>query len=218
MPEFLNKKFCFSVENKKLNTEPVYILKNKIWHYINRLCLVFIYFILISALTLFNPFLMSPAEAISPFEIDNLMGAPAPDFVLQDINRKPVSLSSLKGRIIILNFWAVWCPTCKREFPSLNKLSLMYEGRNVAILSVALGRPSAVMDYVRNKHFNFKMLIDADMDVSTSLYKIFMVPTAFIIDSRGVIVKRYFGQQNWIDEKIIRELDMLLNDIRKPSG
>lgn len=178
---------------------------------INRLCIYLICFISISYFILFDPFIISASQNDSPYEIDKLTGKKAPDFTLTDINGKPVSLSSFNGKVIVLSFWAVWCPTCQREFPSLNKLNSLYSEKDIVVLSVALGNQSVVRDFVRNKQFNFKIVIDNDLTVSSSLYKIFMVPTAFIIDKNGIIVKRYFGQQNWTNENIIKELKDLLD-------
>jgi len=195
--------------------EPVYIIPGrKSRQYITRLCIYLLWFILFSCFSILNPLLVSGSQALSPFEIDKLTGQKAPDFVLKDINGERIRLSSLNGNVVVLNFWAIWCPTCKRDLASLNRLSSLYGERDIAVISIALGNPSAVKDFIRNNHFVHTMLIDYDLIVSSSIYKIFIVPTTFIIDRNGIIVKRYFGQQNWTDEKIIKELKVLLDDKR----
>ncbi len=156
-----------------------------------------------------NPFIISASENYSPFDIDELIGKKAPDFTLPDIKGKPVSLSSFKKKVVLISFWADWCPTCKREFPSLNRLSSIYDKNDIVVLSVAMGNSSGTRDFIRNNEFNFKILIDNDLRVSSSLYKVFMIPAAFIIDKNGIVVKSYFGQQNWMNENIIKELKEL---------
>lgn len=185
-------------------------INNKMKLNINRLCIYLFCLISFSSFVFLNPFIILASENYSPFDVDELIGRKAPNFTLPDINGEHVSLSSFKGKVIVLSFWADWCPTCKREFTSLNRLCSTYGENGIVVLSVAIGNRAGTRDFIRNSEFNFRMLIDNDLRVSSPLYKVFMLPTAFIIDKKGIIVKSYFGQQNWMNEKIIKELKDLL--------
>lgn len=165
-------------------------------------------FIIILALSI--PLSVSASMYYSPFEIDKLIGEKAPDFNLINKNGTSVSLSSFKGKVVLLNFWANWCPTCKRELKSLNSLNKLYRDRDLVVLSIVVDNNSEVFETINNKQVDFDVLVDHDQSVSLSLYKIFMFPTTFIIDKNGIIVKRYFGQQIWTQTRILNELDKLL--------
>lgn len=151
------------------------------------------------------------AQPPSPYAVEKLSGQKAPDFTLKDINGNPVSLSSLKGRVVILNFWATWCPPCKAEIPSMNKLQQMFKNKGLVILAVSTDRAVVdVKDFLKKNPVAFTVVVDYNLNVSRSLYKVFMLPTTFLIDKRGVIVEKHFGEQDWTDPDIIKEIEALL--------
>lgn len=147
----------------------------------------------------------------SPYAVEKLSGQKAPDFTLKDINGNPVSLSSFKGKVVLLNFWATWCPPCRAEIPSMNKLQQMLKNRGLVILAVSTDRAVVtVKDFLKNNPVNFTVVVDYNLSVSRSLYKVFMMPTTFLIDKKGIIVEKYFGEQDWTDPDIIKEIEALL--------
>jgi peroxiredoxin len=151
------------------------------------------------------------AEIPSPYAIESLTGQKAPDFALKDIAGKLVTLSSHKGKVVILVFWATWCPPCKDELQSLNKLYQTYKSRGLVILAVSSDRSlSSVKDFIAQNPVTFDILFDDKLSVSRDLYKAFMVPTTFVIDQRGVIFKKHFGEQDWTRSELVKELDSLL--------
>ena len=148
------------------------------------------------------------AETPSPFAVEKLEGRKAPDFTLKDINGNPVSLSSFKGKTVLLNFWATWCPPCRAEMSSMDKLSQMLKNKGLVILSVSTDRAvTDVKDYLKKYPVSFSVVVDYNLNVSRSLYKVFMVPTTFLIDKRGIIVEKYFGEQDWTDPALIKEIE-----------
>ncbi|MGO9379326.1 MAG: redoxin domain-containing protein [Dissulfurispiraceae bacterium] len=153
----------------------------------------------------------SGAELPSPYAIESLTGQKAPDFTLTDLTGKSVSLASHKGKVVILVFWASWCPPCKDELRSLNKLYNMYKGRGLVVLAVSSDRSlSNVNEFVLQNPVDFEILFDDKLSVSRDLYKAFMVPTTFIIDKRGIIFKKHFGEQDWTKPALVKEVDTLL--------
>lgn len=151
------------------------------------------------------------AQPPSPYAVEKLSGQKAPDFTLKDINGNQVSLSSFKGKVVLLNFWATWCPPCKAEMPSMNRLQQLLKNKGFVILAVSTDRAVVdVKDFLKKNPVNFTVLADYNLNVSRSLYKVFMMPTTFLIDKRGIIVEKYFGEQDWTDPEIIKEIEALL--------
>ena len=151
------------------------------------------------------------AENPSPYAIESLTGQTAPDFTLKDLDGKSVTLSSYKGKVVILVFWAAWCPPCKEELQSLNKLYSMYKNRGLVILAVSSDKSlSTVKDFIAHNPVNYSVLFDEKLAVARDLYKAFMVPTTFVIERRGNIFKKHFGEQDWTKPALVKEIDALL--------
>lgn len=147
----------------------------------------------------------------SPFAVDKMIGQKAPDFTLKDLAGNNVSLSSYKGRVVLLNFWASWCPPCRAEMPSMNKLNDLLRKRGLTILAISTDKSVFdVKSYLKENPVNFTVLVDYNLNVSRNLYKVFMMPTTFLIDKRGIIVKKYFGEQDWSDPDLIKEIEEIL--------
>lgn len=142
-------------------------------------------------------FFLLTAEAPGPWGIDELVGKKAPDFILTDIHGKNLSLSSLKGRTVIINFWATWCPPCRAEMPSLNRLYKEYRTRGLVVLAISTDTSANVVKGYLNKNpFDFTILLDTDNKVSRQ-FRVFSIPTSFLIDKNSVIIQRYIGEEDW---------------------
>lgn len=166
------------------------------------LLLFAVYFLLFTA---------ANAQLPSPFAVEKLVGQKASDFTLKDVNGNSISLSSFKGKVMLLNFWATWCPPCKAELPSMNKLQQLLKDRGFVILAVSTDRSVAdVKDFLNKYPLDYTIVVDYNLTVSRLLYKVFMVPTTFLIDRKGIIVKRYFGEQDWTDPNIIKDIEAFL--------
>ena len=151
------------------------------------------------------------AELPSPYAIESLTGQKAPDFSLQNPSGRSVTLSFYSGKLVILVFWASWCPPCKDELHSLNRLYGMYKDRGLVVLAVSSDRTlSAVKEFVAQTPLDFEVLFDSKLAVTRDLYKAFMVPTSFVIDRRGIIFKKHFGEQDWTRPELVREIEALL--------
>lgn len=137
-------------------------------------------------------------------------GSPAPDFTLRDLDGQEVRLSSLQGKVVLLNFWATWCPPCREEVPSMVKLNRAMAGKPFQMLAVSIdeGGREAVAGYFKASGSTLPALLDTDRSVGRS-YGITGVPETFVIDGKGVILKKVIGPMDWSDPEVIRYLDGL---------
>jgi peroxiredoxin len=160
---------------------------------------------------LFIAFLFLTAEAPSPWGVDELVGKKAPDFTLKDINDKPVSLSSLKGNVVLVNFWATWCPPCRGEMPSLNKLYRDNRNKGLIVVAVSTDRStSSVKDFLDKNPVDFPVLMDTGNKAARQ-FKVFSLPTTFLLDRNGAVVQKYLGEEEWESAAIREKITSLLN-------
>ncbi len=132
------------------------------------------------------------AEPSGDLEAKPFPGHPAPDFTLEDLDGNEVSLSSLRGKAVYLNFWATWCTPCVKEMPSLQEVYDKY-GDRVAIYAVNVGESRAVVsEFLEENGYTFTVLLDEDRVVAHR-YQVRGIPTNIFIDSRGVVVERVTG-------------------------
>jgi peroxiredoxin len=126
--------------------------------------------------------------AASPVD---LSGA-APRFSLVDVNGKSVSLADFHGKVVILDFWATWCPPCKREIPDFIKLQSEYGSKGVQIVGIALDQPTKVKAFVKDNGMNYPVLMGTN-EVAASYGGVEAIPTTFVIDKSGKIVVKFEG-------------------------
>ncbi len=197
---------CHGKSSKKAKGKvTVMIKKQKIKNII--LCSAF--HVLLAACCLLPAVLF--AEDPSPFAGEKIINRQAPEFALKDVNGSTVSLAAYKGTVVLLNFWATWCPSCREEMPSLNALGRQLKNRKFSIIAVSTDRSvSDVREFLKKNPSDFIVLVDYSLSVSKPLYKVFMLPTSFLIDKKGVIVDKYYGGENWTDPEVVRKIESLL--------
>jgi peroxiredoxin len=121
----------------------------------------------------------------------------APDFTLNDLNGKKVTLSQLRGKVVILNFWSIWCGPCLAEMPSLNKLYLEFKERGLVVIAVAEDpAEKPVKSYIQEKGIEYTILMDKDKKVYFK-YSLFGIPVTFLIDRKGMIAEKFIGERDW---------------------
>ena len=124
------------------------------------------------------------------------IGKSAPDFELTKLDGTNVKLSDLKGKKVILNFWATWCGPCQQEMPDMEAFYKEHK-ENVEILAVNY-TPSEkvgeekVSNFAKEKGITFPILLDKNIDVTTA-YKVITIPTSYFIDTKGVIQDKFIG-------------------------
>lgn len=135
----------------------------------------------------------------------------AADFSLKAADGKTYTLSSFKGKVVLLNFWATWCPACVEELPSLEKLSAKFKGQNFQVLSVSIdSEEGAVRDFLARQPLPFPVLEDPKRKVAFDLYAVFGVPASFLIDKQGQLTGRYYGSQDWTSPSMVSKIEALL--------
>lgn len=124
------------------------------------------------------------------------VGDAAPDFSLQDSDRT-VALSQFRGQVVILNFWATWCPPCQRELPSLMSMQDVARAKGVVVLGVSIDvDDSAYHRFLKQRNVNFLTVRDPDQKVS-GIYGTHVWPESYIIDRQGVLRRKVVGPINW---------------------
>jgi peroxiredoxin len=137
----------------------------------------------------------------------------APDFSLQDLGGKSITLSDFRGKVVLLNFWATWCGPCRREIPSLERLYHLRKDKGFEIVAVSVDRtsPSKVVSFVANYRMSFPVLVNPRGDVGQR-YWTRSIPTSFLLDRRGVIRWTVIGAREWDDVKTLGRIDQLLSE------
>ncbi len=124
-------------------------------------------------------------------------GKPAPDFVLQDFTGKTWMLSSLKGKVVFVNFWATWCKPCRDEMPSMEELNRDMKGRPFQMLSIVFNDdPDMAHSFARQQGATFPVLANPGPEL-TEAYMINGVPETFLIDAGGILRYKFIGPCNW---------------------
>lgn len=118
----------------------------------------------------------------------------APDFTLPDLEGNSLTLSDFKGRVIILNFWATWCPPCRKEIPDFVELYEKYKDEGLLIIGVNLDRGDSrtVKQFSKNYKINYPIVL-GNVNVTQDYGGIRGIPTTFVIDRKGNIKKKYVG-------------------------
>ncbi|MBI2468369.1 MAG: TlpA family protein disulfide reductase [Candidatus Rokubacteria bacterium] len=123
---------------------------------------------------------------------------PAPAFALPDLDGKTVRLQELRGKVVLVGFWATWCPPCQEEAPSLNRLYSDLHGRGLEVLLISFREdPDLVRRTARAWGYLPPVLIDRSGDVTGRQFGVWGPPTAFFVDRRGQLVGRVLGPRNW---------------------
>jgi len=134
----------------------------------------------------------------------------APSFVLPDLSGKVVRMDDLRGKVVVLNLWATWCPPCIDEMPTLEALTKKMVGRDFVLLAISEDETSGKVGPWIDKHgFTFPVLLDERGQVGADL-GITGYPETFIIDRTGRIVHHHVGYRDWSEPGIVAALERLM--------
>jgi cytochrome c biogenesis protein CcmG/thiol:disulfide interchange protein DsbE len=136
-------------------------------------------------------------------------GSPAKPFTLE-LDGKRAALADLRGKVVVLNFWATWCPPCVEEAPSLVRLQQTIAPHGATVLGISVDEdPAAYQQFLTEHHINFPNYRDPSKkiaeDYGTSVY-----PETYIIDRQGRIARKIIGPQDWDSLEMVAYLDTLL--------
>lgn len=153
-------------------------------------------------------FLASSGQAAEFIKLDKV--APPP-LVLKDRNGNMHRLADYRGKVVLVNFWATWCPPCREEMPSLQRLKEKMAGRPFVMLGVNSGEPPADLEeFLKLVRVDFDILLDSDSAV-TRRWKVFGLPTSFLVDRQGQVRYSLTGTTEWDGGDAVMRIEELLN-------
>ncbi|ATP30435.1 thioredoxin [Chromobacterium violaceum] len=134
-------------------------------------------------------------------------GSPAPEVKLTSLTGAVTSTSALKGKVVLVNFWATSCPGCVEEMPEIKKLHQKYGGKGLNVLAVAMSYdpPNYVQNFVAKNQLPFFVALDPQGATAKAFGDIQLAPTTFLIDKQGNIIKRYVGVMNFAEVRKLIE-------------
>lgn len=132
-------------------------------------------------------------------------GLPAPDFTLPDLEGNMVRLSDYRGKVVLLNIWATWCPPCVEEMPSMEALHRKMKGEAFEILAVSIDTDGSqsVAPFMQKHKLTFPALTDTK-GLMQDLYRTTGVPESLIIDKNGIVVEKIIGPQDWASPEVVQ--------------
>jgi peroxiredoxin len=138
------------------------------------------------------------------------VGDEAPEFSLASDAGRTVELKEFRGRFVVLNFWATWCPPCVEEMPSLDRFHQQFSSRGVVVLGVSVDQDvNAYQQFLKKAGVTFLTLRDPERKVSR-LYGTYKYPETYFIDRQGKIVQKIIGQADWTDPKMVDYMNRLI--------
>jgi len=130
----------------------------------------------------------------------------APDFALKNLDGEIQRLSDFKGKVVIVNFWATWCPPCRAEMPSMQRAWNEIQDKGVVMLAVHVGgNEDKIWSFVGDYDLDFPVLIDPKSKVADA-WPMKGLPSTFVIDPEGRIVYRAIGAREWDDPAILNSI------------
>jgi thiol-disulfide isomerase/thioredoxin len=142
----------------------------------------------------------------------------APKLSLKDLSGQTQKLSSLRGKVVVLNFWATWCEPCQDELPRLSKLAHSYNDKNVQFVAVSIDAAKdreKIEPLLHRLHVDLYVWIGADLDTLEKFGLSNVVPGTMVIDEKGQVIARVMGEAR--DEDLRTPLDWLLQGRAGPA-
>jgi cytochrome c biogenesis protein CcmG/thiol:disulfide interchange protein DsbE len=139
-----------------------------------------------------------------------VVGDSAPDFSITTDSGRTMTNSNFGGKLLVLNFWATWCPPCLDELPSLNEFQRRFAGSGVVVLGISADKDEkAYRDFLARVSLSFQTARDANVKISAD-YGTFKFPETYIIDSNGKVVRKIINATDWMSERMIKDVESLL--------
>ena len=138
-------------------------------------------------------------------------GAGAANFTLMSAHGQDISLSDYRGKFVLLNFWATWCPPCIKEMPALNQLHNKLKGQGLRVVGVHAGPALAtVKSFLRENPVDFDVVIDKNMSLTS--WPVTGLPTTFLINPDGKIIYKAVGEREWNSEEMLAFIKSVMKE------
>lgn len=139
-----------------------------------------------------------------------MVGDSAPDFQITADDGKKISRSDFGGRLLVLNFWATWCPPCIQEMPSLDAFQQRMRGKGVVVLGISVDKNErSYREFLRRAKVSFITARDPEAEISSS-YGTFKYPETYVIDRQGKVLEKFIGPEDWLAPQLIARIEKLL--------
>jgi peroxiredoxin len=124
---------------------------------------------------------------------------PAPEVTFISIDGEKISTQNLRGKVVMVNFWATSCVTCVKEMPAMVDTYNKFKGQGLEFIAVAMkyDRPDYVLNFTETRQLPFKVALDSGGDLARAFGDVSLTPTTFVIDKNGKIIKQYVGEPEW---------------------
>ncbi len=136
----------------------------------------------------------------------------APDFTLSDINGGKVTLADFRGKVVVVEFWATWCPPCRESVPEMKSLYEKFKGKDFELLGISLDQGgsalSDVTSFAREQGIGYPVLMDDDK--TSAAFGVTNIPAVFVVDKQGKIARKYVGLMPGLSESLSKEIEGLL--------
>lgn len=168
-------------------------------------------FLLICCLCCATPVFAGGQRPQEPPSGQSLVGEAAPDFSLPLVGGGEVTLSQLRGKVVLLNFWATWCPPCRAEMPSMERLyaQLKDSGFELLAVNVEVDGLTILPEYFQKHPHSFPVPVDTEGEISNN-YGVFRFPESFVIDREGKVVEHVIGGRDWSEPGMVERFKQLL--------
>lgn len=150
------------------------------------------------------------SQAVAGAELKPYRGAPLPPFALEDTDGKTHRLSDYRGKVILVNFWATWCPPCVKEMPAMQRLRTKLGEKAFRILALNVADDEeSVRDFVHKAKLNFSILMDREGAVGRD-WRVYALPASFVLNAKGDITHRLYGALEWDSPEVVALIESLL--------
>lgn len=135
-------------------------------------------------------------------------GRPFPHLLLHEFDGTVGSIEDYRGRIVVLNVWATWCPPCRRELPGLERLHARLDAERFAVIGMSVdGDADIAQEFLLDRGVTFRSYLDRGGDVADRVLGIRIYPDTFILSADGVLLRKFVGEREWDDTDLVGALE-----------
>ena len=157
---------------------------------------------------LFAAFLYTISDVMEQRVVE--AGDTAPKFTIKTEDGQQIGHSEFPGKLLMVNFWATWCPPCVEEMPSLNQFARAMGPQGVTVIGISVDRnEKAYREFLQRNSLQFLVARDPDENISSS-YGTFKWPETYVINREGKVVQKFIGPRDWNDPQIVNSIRALL--------